>query len=180
MGTQMMICKQSKVKEKENLLVRIMDTIWLRVAVAVLLRFWSSSGSNKYLNPMIIYPQLQPNGERECWRDSSDVVLEPIRPDPMIFGIFNEVVILQSGTYMRRALDTASHRILPDKMPSTQLDKHIMAWGSILGPVMFNLFINDLDVGLEGILSKLADDIKVGGPADSLKGREACKETSTN
>ncbi|KAJ7406978.1 hypothetical protein BTVI_64377 [Pitangus sulphuratus] len=45
--------------------------------------------------------------------------------------------------------------------------------GSVLGSVLFNIFINDSDAGLEGILSRFADDIKLGGPIDFLKGREA-------
>ncbi|KAJ7417035.1 rna-directed dna polymerase from mobile element jockey-like [Pitangus sulphuratus] len=88
-------------------------------------------------------------------------------------------------------------------MSSTQLDKHIMWWvsswltgqaqsiivnritsncqpvtsgvpqGSILGPVLFNIFINVFNAGLEGIPSKFDDDAKLGGAVDSLKGREA-------
>ncbi|RMC05464.1 hypothetical protein DUI87_18657 [Hirundo rustica rustica] len=46
-------------------------------------------------------------------------------------------------------------------------------WDSILGPVLFNIFIYDLDTGLERILSKLANDIKLGEAVVSLKGREA-------
>ncbi|KAF1493232.1 hypothetical protein FQV17_0007778, partial [Megadyptes antipodes antipodes] len=41
--------------------------------------------------------------------------------------------------------------------------------GSVLGPILFNLFINEKNSGID----KFADDTKLSGAADSLEGRDA-------
>ena len=57
-------------------------------------------------------------------------------------------------------------------MSRWQLVRSGIPQGSILEPVLFNVFINDIDSGIEHTLSRLAGGTRLSSAVDTVEGRD--------
>jgi len=55
----------------------------------------------------------------------------------------------------------------------------VIPQGLVLRPVLFNVFVGDMDSVIEHTLRKFADDTKLSGAVDTLEGREGISSRRT-
>ncbi|PKU34758.1 rna-directed dna polymerase from mobile element jockey-like [Limosa lapponica baueri] len=71
-----------------------------------------------------------------------------------------------------KASDTIPHDTLVSKLERHEFDGWTTWWGSVLGPILFNIFVGDMDVEIECSLSKFANNTKLCGVVNTLEGKD--------